>query len=172
MADKFIKDTIYAILAILLIGFLLVQPYNLVCRIKHSCQPVTFKSLSLHKNGQQKMLINFTSQINDDLKNIVEFKPEESTVEVLNGKIITNNFIAQNLTDKNIIIASHFKVEPEEIGKYLERIECLCFQNQPLNANEKILMPVSFRINPEIEKDQSLKDLKAITISYQPYLVE
>ncbi len=172
MPDKFLKNTIYVVVGILLTMFLLIQPYNLFCKIKQTCKPIILSSFSLHKNGQQKMKIQFTSEIFDDLKNIIEFKPDKSTVEVRNGKIISNNFITQNLTDKNIIITSHFKVEPEEMGKYLERIECLCFQNQPLNSNQKVLMPVSFRINADVEKDQNLKSLKTITISYQAYLVE
>ncbi len=171
-ADKFIKNTIYIVLAILLISFLLVQPYNLICRIKHSCHPITFKSLLLHKSGIEKIVINFASEISSDLKNIIEFKPEKSAFEAVNGKIIHNNFIVKNLTDKNITITSHFKVEPEEIGKYLERIQCLCFQNQPVNSNQQVSMPVSFRINPDIEKDQNFKDLKEILISYEAYLVE
>ncbi len=172
MQDKFLKNIIYIVVGILLMIFLLIQPYNLICRIKQVCKPIMLSPLSLHKNGQQKMVINFVAKINDNLKNIIEFTEEKSVVEVRNGKIISNNFIAQNLTNKNIIITSHFKVEPEEMGKYLERIECLCFQNQPLNPNQKLLMPVSFRINPEIEKDQQLQNLKAIIISYRAYLVE
>jgi cytochrome c oxidase assembly protein subunit 11 len=129
-------------------------------------------SLSINKNGQQTIIINFATKIDNDLIDIIEFKAEESAVKVKNGKVISNNFIAHNLTNKNIITASHFKVEPEGVGRYLERIECLCFQNQPVNPNQKVLMPVSFRINPDIEKDQNFSNLKEITISYQPYLVE
>jgi len=172
MQDKFLKNTIYIVVGTLLMLLLLIQPYNLFCRIKQVCKPIMISSLSINKNGQQKMAINFTAKISDDLKNIIEFTPSKSKVEVRNGKIISNDFIAQNLTDKNIIITSHFKVEPEEMGKYLERIECLCFQNQPINSNQKVLMPVSFRVNPDIEKDQQLKSLGTVTISYKSYLAE
>jgi cytochrome c oxidase assembly protein subunit 11 len=172
MPEKFLKNTVYIVVGTLLAMFLLIQPYNLFCKIKQVCKPIILSSLALHKNGQQKTTISFVAKIGNDLQNIIEFKPEKSAIEVQNGKTIYNNFIAQNLTDKNIIIASHFKVDPEEMGKYLERIECLCFQNQPLSANQKKLMPVSFRINPDIEKDPQLQNLQTITISYQPYLVE
>jgi cytochrome c oxidase assembly protein subunit 11 len=131
-----------------------------------------FSSFSLHKNGKQKTVINFTAKVDDNLKNVIEFIPEKSMVDVQNGKIFSNNFIAKNLTNKNIVITNRFTVQPEEIGIYLERIECLCFKNQPIDSAKEVNMPVSFRINLEVEKDKNFENIKEITINYQAYLAE
>ena len=116
------------------------------------------------------MIINFSAQIDDDLNKIIEFYPDKSSIEVQNGKNITTNYIAKNISKHNIIIANEFIYNPPEIEKYLEMVKCLCFQNQPINAGEEVKMPVNFRINPDIEKDELLQNLKEITLSYKPYL--
>ena len=170
MPDKFIKNTLYVIIGGLLIIFLLIQPYNLICRINKICKPITISSFLIHKNGKQTMIINFSAQINKDLSGIIEFYPEKSNIEVLNGKNISINYVAKNISENNIVIANKFSYNPPEAKKYLEMVQCLCFQQQALKAGEQVLMPVNFRINPDIEK--SLENLKEITLSYEPYLVE
>ena len=170
-SEKFIKNTIYTIIGISITIFLLIQPYNLFCKIKKSCQPVTFSSFSF-KKGQQQITINFTSKINKDLKTTLNFYPQESKIKAQTGQNITTKYIAQNLTNQSIIIRNHFKVNPSQAKQYLEMIQCLCFQNQPINPLSKVLMPIHLRINPKIEKDTSLKNLKELTLTYQPYLIE
>ncbi|MES2677571.1 MAG: cytochrome c oxidase assembly protein [Pseudomonadota bacterium] len=170
--DKFVKNTIYIVLGILLLIFLVIQPYNIFCRLKNTCSPITFSSFSFHKNGNQKTVINFVANIPDQLKQNIEFYPDQERESVLNGKNITNFYMAKNLTAQNIIVAAHFDVEPKEVEKYLERIECICFQNQPLKVGGQASMPLDFRINPKIEEDPQFKNLKEITISYKAYLVE
>jgi cytochrome c oxidase assembly protein subunit 11 len=62
-----------------------------------------------------------------------------------------------------------YNVTPFLAGKYFNKVECFCFQEQTLLPNEKALMPVLFHISPEIETDPDLKDLKEITLSYTFY---
>ncbi|MFT6106629.1 MAG: cytochrome c oxidase assembly protein subunit 11 [Rickettsiales bacterium] len=170
--DKFIKSTIYVVVGILLLGFILIQPYNLFCKIKRTCQPITLSSFSSHKNGINKMKISFTATIPEDLKDFVEFEAQESNFEILNGERILNSYLVKNLTEKEMIVGAHFDLQPEGIGKYLQRVECICFGTTLLNADEEKPMPVNFRIKPEIEKDPEFKDIRKIEVNYQIYLVE
>ena len=54
-------------------------------------------------------------------------------------------------------------------GKYFNKIECFCFQETELMANETKIMPVSFFIDPEIENDKYISDLSEVTLSYTFY---
>lgn len=167
MQDKFTKNTLYVLIGILLLIIILVQPYNLFCKISGNCHPITFSSISFHQSGNQKLTINFSAITDDDLKNIVQFFPQEKSVKVRNGKNITNFYIAKNLTKKPVIIRAELILEPHTANQYLERIECLCFKLQPLNSEEEKPMPVSFRINPAIEKDDRFANLKEVKVSYK-----
>jgi cytochrome c oxidase assembly protein subunit 11 len=172
MPDKFIKNTLYVVIGTFLAIFLLIQPYNLFCKIKKTCLPITFSSFLINQSGKQKIIINFSAKIDEDLNKIIEFYPKKSKIEVQNGKNITINYVAKNISVNNIIINNEFIANPPKIKDYLEMVECLCFQNQPIKVGEEVLMPVNFRINPNIEKDDLLKNLKEITLSYKPYLVD
>lgn len=172
MSEKFLKNTIYVILSILLISFILIQPYNLFCRIKHSCDPITLSSIAPHKIGEKSLTISFLATTPDGLKNIVEFQPKTLRAEIINGQAIGNYYSVKNLTNNKIIVSAKISVEPKEVDQYLEKIECLCMQSQPLNKKESAVMPARFRINPEIEKDPKFKDLKEIKINYEVELIE
>jgi cytochrome c oxidase assembly protein subunit 11 len=170
--DRFIKNILYIVIGIALITFILIQPYNIFCRIKNVCQPITLSSFSLQKNGQRKITFNFVANIPEDLKGVVEFEPQDKSLSVLNGKNVSSFYRVKNLTKNNLVVGAHFDVDPSNVEKYLEKIECICFKEQPLSANEEVLMPIRFRIHHRIEKDPELYNLEAISVSYSIHLKE
>ena len=50
---------------------------------------------------------------------------------------------------------------PKQATEFFKKIECFCFKQQTLTANESREMPVVFVIDPELPKD-----VKTITLSY------
>lgn len=50
---------------------------------------------------------------------------------------------------------------PQQAGNYFKKMECFCFKQQTLAANQAKQMPVVFYIDPAIPKD-----VKTITLSY------
>ena len=172
MQDKFIKNTTYIVIGILLFTFILIQPYNLICKVKKSCQPITLSSLPFYKTGQQKMSVNFGAIIPDDLKLTIDFYPNKHNIVALNGRHIKDLYVVENLTKNKINVSVSFDVIPKEAEKYIEKTECLCSKSYPLNANQTSPMNIDLRINPEIEKDPNFVNLKEITIIYTAHLVE
>ena len=59
-----------------------------------------------------------------------------------------------------------YNVVPQQAGIYFNKIQCFCFEEQQLNENEEIEMPVLFYIDPEILNDPTLSDLNTISLSY------
>ena len=65
---------------------------------------------------------------------------------------------------------SVFNVTPLQAGKYFNKIECFCFDEQVLDANQEVSMPVSFFIDPSIKDDKFIGNLNEITLSYTMYV--
>ena len=50
--------------------------------------------------------------------------------------------------------------------QYFNKIQCFCFEEQRLNPNEEVDMPVFFYIDPEYLEDPFLEKVDEITLSY------
>ncbi|SBT43794.1 cytochrome c oxidase assembly protein COX11, putative [Plasmodium ovale wallikeri] len=106
--------------------------------------------------------VNFTSQSNMPWV----FEPEQKSIIVKPGETVLAFYKARNLLDKPIIGIALYHVLPDEAGLYFNKIQCFCFEEQMLNANEEIDLPVLFFIDPDILNDSRLKNLEKITLSY------
>lgn len=95
-----------------------------------------------------------------------DFKPKQKRVRVKLGQMAEIMYEAKSLTSQISTGTSTFNVAPFEVGGYFNKIDCFCFTEQPLEAGETIDMPVVFFIDPELDKDDSLKNIKEITLSY------
>ena len=82
------------------------------------------------------------------------------------GQVQTAVFIARNLSDKTITGQATYNVTPEETGSYFNKIQCFCFTQQTLKPGETVEMPVTFFVDPDIDKNSDLRTVKDITLSY------
>ena len=55
---------------------------------------------------------------------------------------------------------------------FFDKIECFCFSEQVLQPGERVQMPVSFFVDPEIVEDRDAKYTKHITLSYTFYEID
>ncbi|PLX43370.1 MAG: cytochrome c oxidase assembly protein [Hyphomicrobiales bacterium] len=101
-----------------------------------------------------------------------KFKPSQHSIKLRLGEEKLAFFTARNLTDKAITGTAVFNVTPQSVGSYFNKIECFCFTEQTLQPGETKQMPVSFFIDPELDKDSNLDSIKIITLSYTFFPVE
>jgi cytochrome c oxidase assembly protein subunit 11 len=94
------------------------------------------------------------------------FRPTQSGVDVRLGENVLAFFEATNTSDRPVVGTARFNVTPEVAGRYFNKIECFCFTEQRLEPGQRVEMPVSFFIDPEILKDPEASWLKEITLSY------
>ena len=78
-------------------------------------------------------------------------------------------FRAKNKSDEAIVGVSTYNVQPSKAGKYFFKIQCFCFTKQTLKPGESVEMPVTFFVDPAIDKDSDLRTIKNITLHYTFY---
>lgn len=101
-----------------------------------------------------------------------EFKPVVREMEVRIGETGLAFFEAYNPTDKPIAGQASYNVTPYQAGQFFEKIECFCFTEQILAPGERVDMPVSFYVDPEIVTDREGKYIHTITLSYTFYEID
>jgi cytochrome c oxidase assembly protein subunit 11 len=98
-----------------------------------------------------------------------EFKPVERQVEMRIGETGLVFYEAYNPTDRPVAGTASYNVTPYEAGNFFTKIDCFCFEQQVLQPGERVEMPVTFFVDPEIVDDRDAKYTKVITLSYTFY---
>lgn len=94
------------------------------------------------------------------------FEPVQREVKVHLGEQQLASFTAENLTDQPIVGHATFNVTPQTTGIYFNKIQCFCFDEERLNAHQKVDMPVIFFVDPALATDPETRDVNTITLSY------
>ncbi len=95
-----------------------------------------------------------------------EFKPVENVMELRIGETGLAFYEAYNPTDRVIAGTASYNVAPFEAGNFFTKIDCFCFTEQILKPGERVLMPVTFYVDPDITTDRDAKYVHRITLSY------
>ncbi len=101
-----------------------------------------------------------------------EFKPMVTTMTVRIGENAIAFYEAYNPTDRVVAGTASYNVTPDSAGGDFAKIACFCFTEQILMPGERVEMPVSFFVDPEIVKDPEGKYVREITLSYTFYKTE
>ncbi|MCP5369338.1 MAG: cytochrome c oxidase assembly protein [Rickettsiaceae bacterium] len=152
-------------LSMLLLSFASVPIYNLFCKAT-GFGGTTQRANQYDKSriGTRKLEVYFDANTDPNLP--WRFIPKHRKIEVLTGESNLIFYEATNLSDKDIIGTAIYNVTPMKAGKYFVKIHCFCFEEQLLKARQKLLMPVSFFIDPDFDQDLEMQDVTSITLSY------
>jgi cytochrome c oxidase assembly protein subunit 11 len=108
--------------------------------------------------------VRFTANTHKDMP--WAFRPQQASQTLKVGEQGLAFFEAVNLTDKVIIGTATFNVTPYKVATYFNKIQCFCFTEQTLQPGERVDMPVTYFIDPEIADDENLDDVKELVLSY------
>jgi len=95
-----------------------------------------------------------------------EFKPLQRDMTVRIGEVGLAFYEAYNPTDKPVAGTASYNVTPDAAGGYFTKIDCFCFEMQVLAPGERVQMPVTFYIDPDIVNDREGKFVRQVTLSY------
>ncbi|WP_375687179.1 cytochrome c oxidase assembly protein [Pseudooceanicola sp. LIPI14-2-Ac024] len=98
-----------------------------------------------------------------------QFKPMQREVEIRIGETGIAFYEAYNPTDRVIAGTASYNVAPYDAGYYFTKIDCFCFTQQVLQPGERVEMPVTFYVDPEMVEDRDAKYIQRIVLSYTFY---
>ncbi|GIY09564.1 cytochrome c oxidase assembly protein COX11, mitochondrial [Caerostris darwini] len=122
------------------------------------------KIASMKSVKNRCITVNFNADVNSTMR--WNFKPQQPYIKVSPGETALAFYTARNPTPTPITGVATYNVLPFEAGKYFNKIQCFCFEEQQLNPNEEVDMPVFFYLDPEYAEDPRLEYVNDIVLSY------
>ena len=159
-------------LAMLALGFAAVPLYNLFCRVTGfagTTQVATESDAAIAERlaasaGGVTYSIRFDANTSRNMP--WEFKPVQVTDTVAIGQRDMAFYTARNDSSVPITGTATFNVEPEQAGRYFNKMQCFCFTEQTLQPGEEIRMPVLYYVDPAALDDPNMEGVEQITLSY------
>ena len=115
-----------------------------------------------------------TVRFNADISPALDwrFKPVQRSVKLKVGETGLAFFESHNRSDQTLTGTATFNVTPLKAAPYFVKIQCFCFDEQTLDADQRADMPVTFFVDPEIMNDRNIDDVTTITLSYHFFPVD
>jgi cytochrome c oxidase assembly protein subunit 11 len=143
-------------------GYALIPIYKKICEIT-GINVLTPKDISADAvvNSQVDKSRLITIELDANTQGPWRFRPTVSSIQVHPGEMAQVVYEVVNKQSYKMDAQAIPSYAPQEAGTFFKKMECFCFQQQTLEANEARQMPVSFFIDPALPKD-----VKTITLSY------
>lgn len=167
--DPKIKKTltrlVLGVFAMFGFGFALVPLYDVFCDITGLNGKTNTQAAQYSVEGVDKERLVTVQFISRMAKGIPwQFEPMVREIKVHPGERKVVKFFAKNEAQRDIIGQAVPSVSPGQAALYFQKIECFCFNHQPLKGQESIEMALQFYVDPELPKD-----ISTLTLSYTLY---
>jgi cytochrome c oxidase assembly protein subunit 11 len=158
-------------LAMLGLGYASVPLYRLFCQVTGfggTTMRVSEAQAAEVKASKARISVRFDGSLDRVMP--WKFAPSQVTQDLRIGERKMAFYTAQNLSDKAVTGVASFNVTPELAGKYFNKIQCFCFNQQTLAPGQAVEMPVIYYVDPAILTDPETRDIEQITLSYTFHL--
>lgn len=149
------------------LSFAAVPLYRIFCQVTGWGGTTQVADAQSDRVLKRKVTVRFDASRADGLP--WEFKPSQVSQTLHIGETGLAYYEATNLSDEPVIGTASFNVQPSKAGGYFMKVECFCFTEQRLEPGETVLMPVTYFIDPELDDERRLDDVREITLSYTFY---
>lgn len=167
LAVKKINGTMLAkllVIALVMFGFgyALVPIYKQICELT-GVNILTPKDISVKdiSNSQVDLSREVTIEFDANTQGPWRFRPTVASMKVHPGEMTQVVYEVVNKQSYKMDAQAIPSYAPQQAAQYFKKMECFCFKQQTLEANEARQMPVVFYIDPKLPKD-----VKTITLSY------
>ena len=141
--------------------------YNWFCRVSGFAGTTQVADAGSDEILDELITIRFDANVAQGMP--WQFKPVEREMTMRIGETGLAFYEAFNPTSRTVAGQASYHVSPDVAGYYFSKIECFCFTEQVLQPGERVQMPVSFFVDPEIVNDRDASDVRHITLSYTFY---
>jgi len=151
-------------------GFALVPLYDVFCAVtglngKNFQVTSADQILQASQAGERSAKLQFLADA--DSRDLWQFKPENKTLHLQAGKLITTYYELTNPYDYPVTIQAVPSVAPGEWAEYLVKIECFCFTQQVVPANANLKLPLQVTLSAKAPKE-----VNHLSLSYRLYQSE
>jgi len=152
------------------LSFAAVPFYDWFCRVTGYGGTTNVAETASDEILDRTVTIRFDSNVEPGMP--WEFKPVERQVTLRIGETGLAFYEAYNPTDRTVAGTASYNVAPDAAGYYFTKIDCFCFEQQVLAPGERVTMPVSFYVDPDMVTSRDASKVKHITLSYTFYETE
>ncbi len=158
---KLIKKLVFTIVFMFGFAFALVPLYDVFCEVT-GLNGKTNTTAAV-KSGQidtsRIITVEFIARTQGNLP--WTFAPEVKRMKVHPGEMHNVNFLVSNQSANDMVVQAVPSVSPGLAATYFNKIECFCFNQQPLEMGHKEELGLQFYIDPELPKEYT-----TVTLSY------
>lgn len=153
-----------AAIAMIAFGFLLVPLYRVYCQVTGQ-NDTTIRRIALRDAAQQKVdadrwvTVEFVATTSGTLP--WEFRPETQRLRVHPGDLVLTRFHARNIGGAAIVGQAIPNITPGGAAAHFHKIECFCFNRQPLAPGEAKDLPLQFQVDADLPRD-----IGTLTLAY------
>ena len=152
------------VMAVMMFGFgyALIPVYKQICELT-GVNLLTPKDVTIERptNTQVDKSRTITIEFDANAQGPWRFRPTVSSMQVHPGEMAQVVYEVVNTQSHSIDAQAIPSYAPQQASAHFKKVECFCFQQQTLKANEAKQMPVLFYIDPALPRD-----VKTITLSY------
>lgn len=167
---KTVAQTVSLVLVMGALAWASVPFYDWFCRVTGFGGVTGVSDVAPDDILDQTITVRFDGSLNNHMP--WEFKPVVREMEVRIGETGLAFYEAYNPTNRPVAGSASYNVTPYQAGFFFNKIQCFCFEEQVLQPGERVQMPVTFYVDPEIVDDRDGKFIHTITLSYTFYEID
>lgn len=156
------------VIAMIVLAYASVPLYDYFCKVTgFGGTPNVYSTKSIY-SIDQTISVRLDSNVGSTLD--WQFYPEQRIHEIKIGENKLINYVIENNANQPLSGTAVYNVSPTEAGKYFNKIECFCFEEQAFKPGEEVEMPVSFFIDSDILSNKYMKSIDELTLSYTMFI--
>ena len=169
--NKFIIFYVFNIILLFVILLLVIPASKFLNRINLDDNEFVTGQVVINPKAESPKVIDRTMKIKfvAEVDSLLEwdFKALQDTIEINVGENRVISYEGKNLSDRVITSTANFIASPESIIPYLVKTECFCFTEQTLAPGESKIFTLVFYLDPSLDSDNNLNDLKDLVFTYE-----
>jgi cytochrome c oxidase assembly protein subunit 11 len=167
---KTVVQTVSVVLVMGALAWASVPFYDWFCRVTGFGGATDVATSGSDEILDQTITVRFDASKERDMP--WEFTPVQREMELRIGETGLAFYEAYNPTDRPVAGSAAYNVTPYEAGGFFYKIQCFCFEEQVLAPGERVQMPVTFYVDPDLVTDRDAKFVHTITLSYTFYEID
>ena len=108
--------------------------------------------------------INFNTNLDSSLK--WNFYTEKKSLDLIPGEVHNVKFFIENRGNSQSSGLASLDIQPVPFKSYISKIGCFCYEKQSLKPKEKKEFLLTFFLDPKIKKNNKIKDISDIKLSF------